>query len=148
MNRAIEKLFVFAKAQLSAFTGGIVDYMTMIFFTEVFGVHYIISIAIGGIAGAIVNFSINRKWTFSAKNIAYKSSSLIQISKFLIVLLNSIVMKSAGTFLFTSFFKIDYKISRIITDLIVSLIFNFTLQKHWVFRKENKPKLKTESIDS
>jgi putative flippase GtrA len=147
LNRVIEKIFVFAKAQLSAFFGGIVDYLTMIFFTEVFGVHYTISIAIGGIVGAIVNFSINRKWTFHVKNIAYKSSHLMQISKFLIVLLNSIVMKSAGTFFFTSFFRIDYKISRIITDLIVSLIFNFTLQKHWVFRKE-KQKLEAKGIDS
>lgn len=35
----------------------------------------------------------------------------------------------------TTLLSLDYKISRIIVDLIVSLGFNYTLQKLWVFRK-------------
>jgi putative flippase GtrA len=139
MKRTIDELFVFGKAQVSAFFGGMVDYIVMIFFTEVFGVHYTISIAIGGIVGAIVNFSLNRRWTFHSRNLPYGSSRIRQISKFLLVLLNSIVLKSSGTYFFTSFIGIDYKISRIITDLIVSWGFNYTLQRHWVFRKEKVP---------
>ena len=50
------RLFVFAKAQLSAFTGGIVDYLLMIFITEFFDVYYVISIFVSGIGGAAVNF--------------------------------------------------------------------------------------------
>jgi putative flippase GtrA len=136
VKRTIDELFVFGKAQISAFFGGIVDYLVMIFFTEVFGIHYTISIALGGIIGAVVNFSLNRRWTFQTKGLIYISSRLRQMSKFVIVLLNSIVLKSSGTFFFTSFIGIDYKISRIITDLLVSWIFNYTLQRHWVFRKD------------
>ena len=132
-----EKLFVFAKAQVSAFLGGMTDYIMMIFFTEFFGVHYTISIAIGGVTGAIVNFSLNRKWTFLSKGIAYNSGLGRQLFKFVLVVLNSILLKSSGTFLFTSYLGIDYKISRIMTDLIVSLFLNYTLQKHWVFKKVN-----------
>jgi putative flippase GtrA len=60
----VQRLLVFGKAQVSAFLGGIVDYLLMIFITEFFGVHYTISIVFGGIAGAIINFSVNRQWTF------------------------------------------------------------------------------------
>ena len=35
-NKVLNQVFVFAKAQFSAFVGGITDYMIMIFFTEIF----------------------------------------------------------------------------------------------------------------
>jgi putative flippase GtrA len=136
MKRTIEELFVFGKAQVSAFFGGMVDYCTMIFFTEYFGIHYTISIAIGGIVGAIVNFSLNRRWTFHTKGFTYNSSRIRQMFRFLLVLLNSIVLKSSGTYIITTYLSTDYKISRIMVDLIVSIVFNYTLQRHWVFKKE------------
>lgn len=131
----IENFFVFAKAQVSAFVGGITDYLLMIFFTEVIHLHYTISIAIGGIAGAVVNFSLNKSWTFRSKGIQYKNSENIQLMKFVLVVVNSIILKTSGTYFITTFMGIDYKFSRLITDLIVSIIFNFMLQKHWVFKK-------------
>ncbi|HOL29327.1 MAG TPA: hypothetical protein PLH58_03660, partial [Paludibacteraceae bacterium] len=39
----------------------------------------------------------------------------------------------------TTILVIDYKFSRIITDLIISIGFNYNLQKHWVFRKISIP---------
>jgi len=127
-------LLVFLKAQASAFIGGLVDYGIMILCTELLGIHYTISIIISGLIGAVVNFSINRKWTYQAENGAIN----IQLLKFTIVVLGSVLLKSSGTYLITSFLNLDYKISRIITDLIVSLGFNYTLQTYWVFNKRNK----------
>lgn len=129
------KILVFTKAQVSAFIGGLVDYLAMIFFTEVFHVHYTMSIVIGGVIGAVVNFSLNKGWTFRTKERPYKNSFRIQLLRFVAVVINSIVMKAIGTYSITTFLGVDYKISRLITDLIVSLAFNFTLQKNWVFKK-------------
>jgi len=131
----LAKFRIFIKAQLSAFVGGITDYSIMIFFTEVFHVHYTISIVIGGMIGAVVNFSINNKWTFRSKNNPYKNSMRKQLMKFMLVVINSIFLKSWGTYTITKFFMIDYKISRLITDLFVSIGFNYTLQHYWVFKK-------------
>jgi putative flippase GtrA len=131
----LEKLLIFTKAQVSAFIGGVVDYLLMIFFTEVFHVHYTISIAIGGFVGAIVNFSLNKSWTFHSKHLPYKNHISKQLMKFMFVVINSIILKSSGTYYITTFLKIDYKVSRLGVDLIVSLIFNYMLQKHWVFKK-------------
>jgi putative flippase GtrA len=141
-----EKLLVFIKAQLSAFLGGVVDYLIMIFFTEIFHLHYTLSIAIGGVIGAILNFSINNKWTFYSKDIAYRNSILEQLMKFVLVVLNSILLKSSGTYFITTFLGFDYRISRIATDLFVSIVFNYTLQKYWVFRKFNYHKTECGSI--
>ena len=46
-NRVLNQVFVFAKAQFSAFVGGITDYLIMIFLTEIFHLHYTLSIAEG-----------------------------------------------------------------------------------------------------
>ena len=133
-GKLFARIFVFAKAQVSAFIGGITDYAIMVFITEVFHVHYTISIAIGGIIGAVVNFSLNRYWTFPTKELRYKNSINKQLLKFVLVVINSILFKSSGTYLVTTFLKIDYKISRVIVDLFVSIAINYNLQKYWVFK--------------
>ena len=136
-RKLLEKLHVFIKAQVSAFLGGVVDYLIMVFFTEIFNLHYTISIAVGGVIGAIVNFSLNKKWTFYSKSVSYKNSTIKQLLKFVFVVLNSILLKSSGTYFITTFLGFDYRVSRIATDLIVSLVFNYTLQNYWVFKKWN-----------
>jgi putative flippase GtrA len=133
--KTIKKIKIFGKAQVSAFIGGIIDYLTMIFFTEVFHFHYTVSIVIGGIIGSVINFSLNKKWSFISREISYKYTTDKQILRFVIVVLNSIFMKDIGTYIVTNYFNVDYKISRIIVDLTVSLVFNYTLQKNWVFKK-------------
>lgn len=139
LDNLMERLKTFTKAQFSAMTGGAVDYMVMVFFTEVFHIHYTISIAIGGIVGAVVNFTLNKSWTFKSKELPYKSTGIHQLLKFALVVTNSIVLKSSSTYLITTILVIDYKFSRIITDLIISIGFNYNLQKHWVFRKIKIP---------
>jgi len=135
-NTLLYSLFVFAKAQASAFIGGVTDYGVMIFFTEIFHIHYTISIVIGGIIGAVVNFSINKSWTFFSGVNKYSLSAKVQFMKFVIVVINSIFLKSSGTYLFSTILNTDYKIGRIIIDLFVSLGCNYPLQKYWVFKKD------------
>lgn len=129
----LKSVYVFAKAQLSAFSGGIIDYLVMVGCTELLHIHYTISIAIGGVIGAVVNFSINRYWTFK-ENKANTTPVGMQLLKFIVVVAGSIILKSSGTYLFTNWLKLDYKITRIIVDILVSLGFNYTMQKYWVFR--------------
>ncbi len=141
MNLQVKKILpkinivTFSKAQFSAFIGGVVDYGSMIFITEFIHIHYTISIIISGIIGAYVNFNINKKWSFATKDGCYAHNQIPQLIKFCIVVLNSIFLKTSGTFLLTNYLRLDYKISRIVIDLIVSLLFNYNLQKKWVFKK-------------
>lgn len=128
-------VFIFAKAQISAFIGGVTDYIVMIACTEWLHIHYTISIVISGLIGAVINFSINRYWAFR-DNESNKSPITSQLGKFLLMLAGSIGLKAAGTYLLTQGLKIDYRISRIIIDIVVSLGFNFILQNFWVFKKQ------------
>ena len=130
-------VYIFARAQASAFTGGMTDYLIMLVCTELLAIHYTVSIVLGGIVGAIVNFSVNRYWAFQSR----QSTVQRQLSKFITVVAGSILLKSSGTYFFTNWLSIDYKISRVMIDIIVSLGFNFTLQKYWVFNKKGDPKV-------
>lgn len=123
----------FLKAQLSAFVGGAVDYGIMLLCKEIFGFSVTNAIRISGTIGAVVNYSINRFWTF--KDDDSQAPVRSQLWKFVIVVIGSILLKSYGTPLLSNLTSIDYKITRLIIELIVSLGFNYPLQKYWVFKK-------------
>lgn len=127
----LPKLKEFLKAQLSAFVGGMVDYGIMLFCKEILNFSISTSIVISGAIGAIVNFTINRFWTFKKE----EAPVVNQLWKFIIVVIGSIILKSQGTPLLSTLTGIDYKITRLMVELVVSLGFNFTLQKYWVFKK-------------
>ena len=128
-------VFTFAKAQVSAFLGGVLDYVVMIACTELLHIHYTISIIISGIVGAVLNFSLNRYWSFKDQG-SEKSPVGSQLIKFVFMVAGSVLLKAAGTYVLTTWLKLDYRISRIVVDLIVSLGFNFVLQNFWVFKKK------------
>ncbi len=121
------------KAQISAFIGGVFDYAVMIACTELLAIYYARSIVISGLLGALVNFTINRYWTYNSNERGLSA----QLTKFYLVVLGSILLKSYGTYYVTEAFSMDYRITRLLVDLFVSIGFNFVLQKYWVFRKED-----------
>jgi putative flippase GtrA len=134
-KRFINEIRTLSRAQVSAFIGGTVDYFSMIFITEVFHVNFSISILFSGLIGAAVNFSINRQWTFNAKGEGHPVFK--QLLRFLPVVLNSIFLKSFLTTLIVEILSVDYKISRLIVDTIVSVAVNYPLQRFWVFRRKS-----------
>lgn len=128
-------VFTFAKAQVSAFSGGLLDYAAMIGCTEFLHIHYTISIIISGIIGAVLNFLLNRYWSFRA-NRSDKSPIGSQLVKFVMMVAGSVLLKAFGTYLLTNWLRLDYRLSRIVVDIIVSLGFNFVLQNFWVFNRK------------
>lgn len=126
--------FTFAKAQVAAFIGGVSDYLFMIALTELAGIHYTVSIVISGILGAVINFSINKYWAFTLQG-SVNAPLGNQLFKFVFVVAGSILLKSTGTFMITTFVDLDYRFSRLLVELIVSYGFNYVLLKHWVFKQ-------------
>lgn len=135
-----KSIFTFGKAQLSAFIGGISDWIIMLVCVEILSVHYTVSIWISGFLGAMVNFSLNKYWTYGAT----QESLTNQLLKFYLVVVGSVALKSFGTWLMTEGLTVDYKLSRLVVDLVVSLGYNFTMQKYWVFRKQKRDEFQTE----
>lgn len=121
----------FGKAQLSAFLGGLSDFAIYTFCLQVLGYSAHGSNVISGGLGAIVNFSINRYWAFDSKTTAIGN----QLWKFVLVVLGSITLKSTGIYLLVDYLFFNPFYSKLIVEVLVSLGFNFTMQKYWVFKR-------------
>jgi putative flippase GtrA len=134
----IQELKTFVKAQFSAFTGYVCDYSIMLLLKEIMGVYYLTAMAISGIIGAIVNFLLNKKWTFRPHG-TYKFSSTQQVWRFIVVVLLGLFIKIIGTNILTIVTHIDYKLTRLAMDAIVFVCVNYTLQRVWVFKHRGEP---------
>jgi putative flippase GtrA len=131
---ARKPFYTFAKAQVSAFTGGMCDYFIMIGLTELAGFHYSFSIIVSGLIGAVINFSLNKYWAFTSQGSKHTPVGK-QLTRFMLVVAGSILLKSSGTYLITSTLHLDYRFSRLFVELLVSYGFNYVLLRHWVFKQ-------------
>lgn len=115
-----------------------------------------LSTAIGAFVGGIVNCLINYKFTFHATDIPWKSV----VVKFALVWVGSLLLNSYGThLLYYLFCKWDWLIdmgfkpdgffaaARLLTSLIVSLVWNFLLQRYFVFRNTSIDRKLLELFD-
>jgi len=121
----------FGRAQVSAFLGGLSDFAIYTFCLQALGFSAHGSNIISGSLGAVVNFLINRYWAFDSKTMPLGN----QLWKFVLVVLGSVTLKSSGIYLLVDCFFLNPFYSKLILEVIVSLGFNFTMQKYWVFKK-------------
>ena len=117
-------MLTFSLAQVSAGAGSVVDYGLMVCCRQLLGFPLFWAIAIGGVVGAIINFTLNRYWTFRSSDpkAGYTSSLRGPLLRFAL-------QRYAG---------VDYKLGKLAADLVVSVLFNYTLQRFWVFRRAPK----------
>ncbi len=120
----------FLSAQVAAFIGTAVDFGVMIFLTELIGVWYVISNAIGAICGAITNFFLGRNWVFLSKE--RKISH--QAFRYFLVATGSMILNTLGVYLLTEFTSLNYIFSKVIVAILIAFTFNFLLQKYFVFK--------------
>ncbi len=121
---------LFASAQVAALIGTAVDFLVTIFLTEVVGIYYVISNAIGAALGAVTNFLLGRYWVFDST----KRKIQHQAFRYALVSLGSLILNTLGVYLVTEYFGLDYKLSKVIVAIIIAVTFNFFLQKNYVYK--------------
>lgn len=125
------KVKIFLKAQLSAFVGGLFDFGIYTICYKLLEISAPFSNMVSGSLGAVVNFTINRYWSFESTSTPVKD----QLWKFVIVVAGSITLKSTGIYVLVDLMSVNFLLAKGIVELIVSLGFNYVLQKLWVFKK-------------
>lgn len=121
----------FLRYQVAAIIATMVDFLVLIFLTEIIAIWYVESTAIGALCGAITNFIICRYWAF-----ANSSNHLTnQIVKYILVSAGSLALNTLFVYLLTDFAKLNYTVSKIITAIVVAIFYNFTFQKYFVFKQ-------------
>ena len=126
----------FGRAQVANLITSAVDYGTLFTLTEVFKVYYVHSRAISAIMGAITNFTLGRYWSFKAAD----KKSGPQLFRYAIVSAGSLFLNVWGLYIITEKFHIKYGYSAVATSLLVSVFYNFPLQRIFVFKRGSDEK--------
>jgi putative flippase GtrA len=120
----------FIKAQTSALSATLVDFLLTIILKEVFGVWYALANTIGVIAGGLVNFYINRDWVFNGR----QDTLRIQVLRYISVWCGNFLLNITGVWLLTQYTPFNYICAKIITATLVGCTYNYVLQKNFVFK--------------
>lgn len=120
----------FLKAQASSLTASAVDFAVTTLLKEWAHVGYLAASVWGTISGGVVNFSMNRRWAFSARD----KKMFYQALKYLLVWLGNLGLVTLGVYLMTHYGGINYLVSKVSVSLFVGFFYNYTLQKRFVFK--------------
>jgi len=114
------------------FVGGIaysVDFGSLVFLTEVFKIHYLISAAIAFILGLLTYYALSIFWVFSKRTLADKR---IEFLIFSTIGLIGLGLNEVIIWFFTEFVHFHYLISKIFSTIVV-FFWNFFARKKTLF---------------
>jgi putative flippase GtrA len=123
-------LVSFHRSQVASLLATVVDFGSLVFLVELVHVWYVAATAIGAFLGALTNFMLGRHWSFKATHGAVHG----QATRYAIVSGMSLLLNSAGVYLFTDLFGYKYTVSKLITAFLVGIFFNFPLHRRYVFK--------------
>jgi putative flippase GtrA len=124
-------VLTFSKAAIAALAATVVDFGTLTIWVEVLHQFYPIGVALGAAFGAITNFSLNRHWAFDAAHAPVGKQAV----RYGIVSLGSLCLNTGGVWLVTEKLHLFYMISKIVVALMVGFLFNYPLQRRFVYPK-------------
>ncbi len=120
------------RSQIASLTATVVDFSSLIFLVEIVRVWYVAATAIGAFLGAVVNFILGRQWSFAAEEGGIRGQAI----RYAVVSAVSLALNSLGVYVLTEYLEIHYVISRVITAILVGVLFNFPLHRRFVFGKQ------------
>jgi len=118
----------------SCFTTAL-DFAVLTALVEIFHVHYVVAVFFGTVAGALSNFFINRHWSFDVGHIR----GHWQLARFVPVQAGSSALHTVGVWLMTEHAHLSYFYSKAIVALVVYLVWNYPMNKFFVFKVWSKP---------
>lgn len=134
----------FGKAQISSLISTACDFLMTAFVFRLLH-HVVASTAAGAVTGGIVNCIINYRWTFSGTS----RSKQAVMWRYVLVWIGSVLLNTGGTEygvkgvqLLGDALQVDLSqslsivlIVKAIVAVLVALLWNFLMQKYYVYRK-------------
>ena len=123
-------LVSFFRYNLVAIIATSLDFLTLVFLTEIIGIWYLASTIIAAITGAISAFLLGRFWVF----VSLESKVHHQALRYFLVAAGSVALNSFGVYFFTEFGGFQYMVSKGITAVLVGIGYNYLLGRYFVFK--------------
>ena len=109
----------------------VVDYWVTIATVEFLDFHYVAGSGLGTLIGGITNFSIGRHWVFQSS----EEEARAQLFRYILVWVGYLMITTSGVYLLTHHTRISYIISKLVVSLFMAIMYNYPLQKRFVFRR-------------
>jgi len=123
-------LATFGRHQVGSIVATAVDFAVMSALVSGLGVRPWLATAAGAFVGGVTNFSLGRHWIFSATEDDVRG----QAGRYAFVSGASLAWNSAGEYVLTGVLGIQWLIARAIVALLVSVLWNFPVQRAFVYR--------------
>jgi putative flippase GtrA len=107
-----------------------VDFGTMILAVERFALAPALATAMGAVLGALTNFALGRTWIFRYGSGHWGSQAM----RYAVVSGASAGWNTLGEYLMHDAALVPYVSARVVVSIAVSLLWNFPLQRRFVFR--------------
>ncbi|CAH0262085.1 hypothetical protein SRABI27_04103 [Pedobacter sp. Bi27] len=122
-------MFTYLKAQASSLVASATDFGVTIIAANLFGWWYLAASITGTVTGGAVNFYVNRKWVFESESTAIKW----QILKYILVWTGNLIIVTAGVFVLTHFFNLNYVLAKVLSSVLTGVSYNYIMQKQFIF---------------
>lgn len=119
--------------QLGAIASTAVDFAMMIALVEVLGLSPVVGTAISAPCGGVSNFALGRAWIFRG----HAGSIVSQALRYALVSVASVGWNTLGEHAIHDVARIQYVVARGIVAVAVSLLWNFPMQRHFVFHDDS-----------
>lgn len=140
-------IYMFLRAQFASQIASITDFTLTIVLFKIFGLFYVYATFLGSVFGGIVNCVVNYRFTFKSTNVKMKHVAM----KYLVVWVCSIFLNTYGTYWVTELLKnfdwlreflghmFDdvFLVSKLFVSLIVGFVWNYNMQRFFVYRNYN-----------
>ena len=123
-------MITFLKANISSSIASFFDYLITIFLVSFFHIDAVVASTTGVVCGGIINFLIGRNWVFESKTRKVQQ----QAARYGIVWAGNLVLNTGGMYVLTKLLRVHFVISKLFVSLIVGFVYNYNLQKRFVFK--------------
>ena len=131
VNRTENSFVQFFRYGLVSGVALLVDFGSLVFFTEVFHLHYLTSATLGFVLGLITNYLLSVLWVFDKS----KYSFWVEFLTFCLIGVVGLGINNGVMWLLTSSFGVFYVYSKIVATGF-TFIWNFTARKLILFNSK------------
>lgn len=155
-------MITFLKANIASLVASLSDFLMTVLLVQWCVTNVVAAAAAGTVTGGIINFLIGRHWVFksrtpnaerltlnaerltqnpqhgtlhsalSIKRLAF-SETVRQLWKYALVWTGNLLLNTGGVYVLACQAGLHYTVSKVVTSLLVAFLYNYPLQKNFVF---------------
>lgn len=107
--------------------GTVAHYVLLVILVQVFSSNAVAASTAGAVLGALVNYTLNRRFTFRSDKRHGEA-----LTKFLIIATTGLALNSFFMFVFVEIWQVHYLYAQLVSTGLV-LVWNFTGNRLWTF---------------